>query len=1118
MNDKRELFPIELRIINNINFTRREIDVMACLVSARIAGKSIASVLLITLSTVANHISNMTSKIGCNSREGIIDFIEKFNRQFFLRAHYSYLLSLKKIVKEVHKPLVCSLIYWKDQENDHFLLKNLEADLKLVGLNVLLGPREKENLITSLSESSPTEHYSIYLMPKKLEDIEAMEHSKGLSITKQVPDNSLFLFIEKEGFKKIPQNFSGARCIDCTESENYYFIVFNILKSILHDVNIDQIIEDFKQQYEVKNEVSEDKNHPEEVKAQKDIASYPFSTKLFKEKKRFFLIGLVAALSIVGVVLLNHKEVEKGFLIPPNFVVPTTLLTRSGFIDQIDKKFKGQNDIQNLALVGLGGSGKTTLAHQYAYKQKANTVWEINAETIENIDTSFENLAYKLAKTEEEKKLLKELLETKNSSEKQEQLISFVKDHLKLDGPWFLIFDNVENFSDIQKYFPQDVNTWGKGKIILTTRSEHIQNSPLVNHVILIGEFTSEQKQELFIKIMNSEKARIKVDKEMSAFLEYIPPFPLDVSAAASYLKTTNISYAQYLDYLNNMDKKFTDLQERIPRDVGEYTKTRYSIITQSLDHLIKNDKDFVDILLLISLLDSQNIPKSLLDQYKSSSIVDNFIYQLKKYSLISAQTSPASSEAMYTIHRSTQEISLHYLIELLKLNKEGHQLKEIAHLLDDYADQAIEQEDFARIRLLAPHLEKALKHRTLLTDFSQGLLESKLGSIYYFINNDKAKDMLDSSLKTLVSEPSKSNARLARALLPIGAVYTELRFDKEAKEVLEKAIHIYGKEGTKNYYDLARTLSHLGDLQKRLGNFEEARDFLEESIRIQKQYETDNKHIPRTLAYLGSVYRGLGFYQKAIDTLKESLAIYKEHYPNDHIRIGWTLIHLGNVHRRLANFNQAKDVLEEGLTIFQKHLPDDHVSMGLALAYLGGCYRGLGDYEKSRGYLEDSLRIHQKHFDENHVKMGWILFHLARTYKAMGNNKAQKLFDKVLEIYASHCDEGNIEAAHMLRNMAKICIDKNRLEDADNYIQRSLKILQSRHHVEAYKALKTLGEILLKKSTQSTYAKNNLEAQDLRNQAIDKFNEALKITEQHFPKDSVHIQEIHTIVKRIQK
>ena len=65
---------------------------------------------------------------------------------------------------------------------------------------------------------------------------------------------------------------------------------------------------------------------------------------------------------------------------------------------------------------------------------------------LRNIDTSFENLAYKLSKTEEEKKLLKELFETKNSSEKKEKLISFVRDHLKLQSPWFLIFDNVENF------------------------------------------------------------------------------------------------------------------------------------------------------------------------------------------------------------------------------------------------------------------------------------------------------------------------------------------------------------------------------------------------------------------------------------------------------------------------------------------------------------------------------------------------------------------------------------------------------------------------------------------------------------------------------------------------
>lgn len=147
---------------------------------------------------------------------------------------------------------------------------------------------------------------------------------------------------------------------------------------------------------------------------------------------------------------------------------------------------------------------------------------------------------------------------------------------------------------------------------------------------------------------------------------------------------------------------------------------------------------------------------------------------------------------------------------------------------------------------------------------------------------------------------------------------------------------------------------------------------------------------------------------------------------------------------------------------------------------------------------------------------MGWILFHLANTYKAIGNHQeAQKLFDKVLEVYAKHCDKENIEAAHLLRDMAEICIEKNRLDDAENFIKSSLKILQDHKHIEAYQSLETLGEIYFKKSLD---ANNDQESRNLKMKATDTFNQALKITEQNFSKSSIHIQRINSRIKDAQK
>ena len=120
---------------------------------------------------------------------------------------------------------------------------------------------------------------------------------------------------------------------------------------------------------------------------------------------------------------------------------------------------------------------------------------------------------------------------------------------------------------------------------------------------------------------------------------------------------------------------------------------------------------------------------------------------------------------------------------------------------------------------------------------------------------------------------------------------------------------------------------------------------------------------------------------------------------------------------------------------------------------------------------------------------------------------RSSKMYDKVLKIYANYCNEDDIETAGILRNMSRICLDKNRLDEAEDLINRSLKILQSRDHVDAYRSLEVLGEIYLKKSTIAP------EKQQLKTQALNLFNQALKITEQNFPKNSAHIERIKSKV-----
>ena len=82
--------PPHQRIQKNLNytiFTERELDIIA-LISEGWGVKKSAIMLDISHRTVETHIKNVMQKIGCNSRDGIIQYIESSGVKSSFRSRY----------------------------------------------------------------------------------------------------------------------------------------------------------------------------------------------------------------------------------------------------------------------------------------------------------------------------------------------------------------------------------------------------------------------------------------------------------------------------------------------------------------------------------------------------------------------------------------------------------------------------------------------------------------------------------------------------------------------------------------------------------------------------------------------------------------------------------------------------------------------------------------------------------------------------------------------------------------------------------------------------------------------------------------------------------------------
>jgi tetratricopeptide (TPR) repeat protein len=959
----------------------------------------------------------------------------------------------------------------------------------------------------------------------------------------------LLLLPESGKLEEIKKNFKNVDIIELDRENNYYRNVFTILQNLLPNQDLNKYRLEFEEQNNAKKIRSQPNSEQENLKntTLEQKKSYSELGNLFwkpltKQNKAMLLILVLVSSVVGGYLTFSYNEKgnnvaseydsvyaskNKGqdnsisHLIRSDLSIPNSsiFLNRSELMNQIDQNFNKQGDIQTLALIGIGGSGKTTIARQYARKKEniiKSVVWEINAETKEELIESYEKLAFLLAKTEEDRKFLKGIVEIKKLEAREEELLQFVKKHLRINPNWLLIYDNVENFTEIQKYFPNDPNIWGSGEVILTTRDANISNNKHVNYTIFVGELNPKQKLELFKNIMSKESDPPFTPAQLADathFLENIPPFPLDVSVAGYYLKATGIQYVDYIDKLNKFSNEFASLQENILKEVGEYSKTRSSILILSLQSVLKAHKDFADFLLCISMIDSQSIPRNILNNFKNTVVVDNFIFNLKKYSLITTEFSNSS----FAIHRSTQRIILSYITNIFNAEKKAALIKAISENLEKCINETITKEDIDEMKPFVNHCVAFLNHTYLLNPDVKGSIQGQLGIIYYFLgDNIQAKDLLMTSLSNLKKDSDENLTRIPLFLGYLGNVQRDLGDYKDAKRLLERSISIYEKSYPKEAQRYGYFLVHLGCVERILGNYEQARILFEKGSLIQQKYFPENDNYAAWVSgHLGIIEREMGEYDKAKINLERSLAIFKRDRSLNHFDTAWALGHLTEVYVQLGDYEKAKETSKECLKILASFLPDK-IGPAWILAY----FESIPDseIEKEVKNLFNQLQaIYKIHFHDSYIYVAWAMKPLANTYMKTGNyERAKFLLGQILSIFQKNYGTEHIATAQIFSDLGQVFLLGGNLEAAEPMLIKAFGVLKLNKHPASYVCLEKLSDLLLKKSLLANDLGNVNEARNFKTQSSAYLKQAHEIVKDHFPPNSPHIIRVQSKLKSL--
>jgi hypothetical protein len=292
-----------------------------------------------------------------------------------------------------------------------------------------------------------------------------------------------------------------------------------------------------------------------------------------------------------------------------------------------------EQDCRKISIVGLGGTGKTQVALQFAYESKeAQPEWSIfwvPAVSMESFEQACAEIVQALhipqsADKEDAKELVKQYL----SSGRARRWLLVVDN---ADDPD--IFFGTEPSRGIVDYLLESES----GVVVYTTRTLEVAVSLTRGDVLELDamdrgdaiDFLSESlvRKELL-------RNQVMTDK----LLDELTCLPLAIAQAAAYLNINRMTITKYLRLLHRTEQDLVRLMSKEFRDDTRYKDSANAVATTwvvSFSQIREHDAAAADLLAFISCIEWKAIPRSLLPEAQSDGQMEEAIGTLCGYSFL---------------------------------------------------------------------------------------------------------------------------------------------------------------------------------------------------------------------------------------------------------------------------------------------------------------------------------------------------------------------------------------------------------------------------------------------------------------------------------------------------
>ncbi|PVH97584.1 kinesin light chain [Periconia macrospinosa] len=646
------------------------------------------------------------------------------------------------------------------------------------------------------------------------------------------------------------------------------------------------------------------------------------------------------------------------FLVP--FSQNDNFVGRESHLAKLEAKLFKEKQTTRMAIVGPGGTGKSQLALELAYRTRKHnkncSIFWVDASSIDRIHQSYANIARKL--------------KIPGWNDDKTDVLKMVKLHLsKAAAQSLVIFDNADDdgltsagwstagTATLTAHLPYS----DLCSILFTTTDNDVAERLASHDIIELQNMAPDTALSMLEQLLDVSMLR---DERLEAafLLQELDYLPLAIMQAAAYINARNITLQEYRTQLTRLKQGAFYDNNNLKRDVSRERTTESFVATMLLSvSQIRNSNPLAEeYLFFMACVDRKDIVIEFLDA-PSPREREKAIKTISSYKLATRRPAESALDLHRLVHCALQD---HLQQQGLFDRWIQTAITKLARLFPDESHS-----NRSKWRRMLPHAKYALSHNfgsregTERTKLAWKCAEALMSDGQY----NESKILFAQVAKVREGALGVDHPETLTTISNLGLVSSMQGKYKEAEAIHRQVLQRYEKTIGLEDLNTLISVNNLGLVLSRQGKYEQAEIMHRRALQGREKLGEDHPDVLASVNNLGLVLERQNKCEEAVTMYQRALRGRERVLGVEHPDTLASTNNLGSVFSRQGNYKKAEVMHRRALQGREKELKEWHPNTLASVNNLGLVLEKQGRYKEAEAMYRRALQGREEVLREEH-------------------------------------------------------------------------------------------------------------------------------------------------------